>query len=682
MRICAVVKYPPIQGGVSALSHSVVRSLAEAGHEVHVVTNSDEVEDECRVWIAEEDRALLDGEFASGGRITVTATGWAQRDAGLQIPRSDLYVTRLAGLATDVVRTERCDLVYSFFLEPYALAGSLAAGWTGVPHVVQHAGGDRTRLLAEPELGAVYREVLRGADAVVSADRRLTGLGVAPERVRPPLSGFLPGGWGRGAPGDRQALTPDRIVARLGPDHPAIHNPAPLPEGVPVLAVYGKVGPAKGTYELVDALAELRRDGVPFSFLVVGGGSGRAALLAVLADRGLSDVTWTLPFVPHWRVPEVLSAATAVCCLEHGVAQGAYPSALPTEVLAAGVCLVLSGELLDGQPFRDALVADRGAVVVPDPTDIGGLAKALAGVLGDPRRTAAVAAAGGGVLRTVGERELAAHYEGIFTAALAARAAGAAGSGAALSADPAAGGPGQEAAADGELAAAMPATVRLLGEERWARALAAAEPAPPGRRDATLRRAEAVRDHLGGTRPAAPEGPDSDDRADLSDAPARTVAGAVAAYECHQLWLETVTEEEETSPPVPRRGAHRMLLSRAPGLAACFPEANPLVRKACYPQDIERLVDEVLRGAWDEGANGPSDGPCPGPTATYLFVKTGSMIGATLRVNADTLWLLSLCDGTRSLADVVEICGTERGMEHDGVLRAVRSLGEIHAVLL
>ena len=49
MRICAIVKYPPIQGGVSAQSYWLCRGLAEAGHDVHVVTNADEVEGDYRL---------------------------------------------------------------------------------------------------------------------------------------------------------------------------------------------------------------------------------------------------------------------------------------------------------------------------------------------------------------------------------------------------------------------------------------------------------------------------------------------------------------------------------------------------------------------------------------------------------------------------------------------------------
>ena len=76
MRVCAIVKYPPIQGGVSAQSYWLCRALAEAGHEVHVVTNAEEVEQDYRLVLGESDRAWLEPSFDAerGGRVRVHRT--------------------------------------------------------------------------------------------------------------------------------------------------------------------------------------------------------------------------------------------------------------------------------------------------------------------------------------------------------------------------------------------------------------------------------------------------------------------------------------------------------------------------------------------------------------------------------------------------------------------------------
>ncbi len=46
MRICFIGKYPPIEGGVSSHAYWLAKALGKKGHEVHVVTNAQEVEKE------------------------------------------------------------------------------------------------------------------------------------------------------------------------------------------------------------------------------------------------------------------------------------------------------------------------------------------------------------------------------------------------------------------------------------------------------------------------------------------------------------------------------------------------------------------------------------------------------------------------------------------------------------
>ncbi|MBO0871403.1 MAG: glycosyltransferase, partial [Micromonosporaceae bacterium] len=139
MRICAVVKYPPIEGGVSALSYRLVMALAAAGHQVSVVTNADEVEDEYRIWMRPQDRARLEATFPNGGAVTLVATSPLGRKFAEHIPQSKPFVSKLASLATEEIRRIGADVVYSYYLEPYGVAAHLAAQWTGTAHVVQHA---------------------------------------------------------------------------------------------------------------------------------------------------------------------------------------------------------------------------------------------------------------------------------------------------------------------------------------------------------------------------------------------------------------------------------------------------------------------------------------------------------------------------------------------------------------
>ena len=66
MRVCLIGKYPPIQGGVSTETYWTVHALARRGHEVHVVTNSTEVEHGYRELLLEDDLSWLEGRYDSG----------------------------------------------------------------------------------------------------------------------------------------------------------------------------------------------------------------------------------------------------------------------------------------------------------------------------------------------------------------------------------------------------------------------------------------------------------------------------------------------------------------------------------------------------------------------------------------------------------------------------------------
>ena len=48
------------EGGVSAANYWTCRFLAEAGHDVHVVTNAFEIEPEYRMWLRDEDKSMLE----------------------------------------------------------------------------------------------------------------------------------------------------------------------------------------------------------------------------------------------------------------------------------------------------------------------------------------------------------------------------------------------------------------------------------------------------------------------------------------------------------------------------------------------------------------------------------------------------------------------------------------------
>ena len=82
MRICAIGKFPPIQGGVSMRTYWTAHGLAAYGHEVHVVTNAKEV------------ASTIPNAYA-GGRLGAMRGAGRQRFRNGALDRSDRPFTVL-----------------------------------------------------------------------------------------------------------------------------------------------------------------------------------------------------------------------------------------------------------------------------------------------------------------------------------------------------------------------------------------------------------------------------------------------------------------------------------------------------------------------------------------------------------------------------------------------------------
>jgi glycosyltransferase involved in cell wall biosynthesis len=368
MRICFVGKYPPIEGGVSTSSYWLAYGLAQRGHTFHVVTDADEVEDEYRMRLVEADTWWYEPQFAdTGGQVRVhRPEAFSARRMG-HIPDANPVVSKLASLATDVIRHHGCDVVLTYYYEPYAVAGWLAAQWTQRPLVCRHAGSDLERLFAVPHLATTYREILRTADGVCtdpSLAPRFIGMGVAPDRLVMEIREAIPG----------SVFHPDGTSLDVGTLDPA----------VPRIGVYGKVGEFKGTFDLIAALGRLASEGLDFALLAMIGDVQGRRIRRSLEEARIADRTVIVPFLPQWRVPEFIRACTCVCFLERDFPIAIHGPVIPREIMSCGKCAVLSGEIARKQPQADALRDGVNVVLVEDPKDRVALAQALRSVVVDP----------------------------------------------------------------------------------------------------------------------------------------------------------------------------------------------------------------------------------------------------------------------------------------------------------
>lgn len=374
LRVCIVGKYPPIEGGVSTTTYWLARGLASRGHEIHLVTNADEVEDRYRIQLGADDAEMLQPQFDNGGFVRVHHVESFDAVVMAHIPEANPYYTRLASLATDVVRRHECEVVLASYLEPYGMAGWFAAKRCDRPLLIRHAGSDIDRLARVPDLGLAYKEILRDATAVLTFPRlvrRFAGMGVVPSRIAE-------------AP---QYLHDSRVFSPRG-------AALDLGQTVPTFGVYGKIGTTKGTYDLITALGRLAAEGRSFQFAAMVGEDAGSSMRAALEEAGIAERSRILPYLPNWRVPEFIRACTAVCVLERGFPVAIHGPMIAREVLSCGSCLVVSKEIADKQLSSDKLASGAHLLEVADPRDIGELTDVLRVVLDDPARAAQLGAAG------------------------------------------------------------------------------------------------------------------------------------------------------------------------------------------------------------------------------------------------------------------------------------------------
>jgi glycosyltransferase involved in cell wall biosynthesis len=394
LRICIIGKYPPIQGGVSMRTYLTAYALARRGHEVHVVTNAREAQPPFRMYMRAQDWRRCEPSFGSGS-VTVHWSDPVDRSQSY-IPMASPFVSKLATLATRAHEARPFDVIYSHYMEPYGVAGYLAAQMTGAPHVVRMAGSDAGRLWHHPQLESLYNHVLRSAERVVAVGQvaeRAVERGIAPERIAAgggyalPQDTFKPSG----ATLDLQALRSeveasdlrDSAWGGLIPDRPH-------------LGVYGKIDESKGTFALLAAMHRLKQGGVDVGLVALAHGRPDMELRfrTQVRELGLADRVLQIPFLPHWRVPELLRGCLAVCCLEQDFPIGFHSPIIPLEVMLCGTCLVASSEVIRKLPYWSRPPHGWGWVAIADVKDIVQLSAALAGIVREPHLAAMVGARG------------------------------------------------------------------------------------------------------------------------------------------------------------------------------------------------------------------------------------------------------------------------------------------------
>jgi glycosyltransferase involved in cell wall biosynthesis len=396
MRICIIGKFPPIQGGVGVRTYWNAHDLAARGHEVHVATNAKEARPPFRMHMRRQDWKRCEATYASSGSVTVHWTDPVD-SSQYYIPMASPFVSKLAATAARLHSEHPFDVIYSHYLEPYGVAGHLAAEIARVPHVVRMAGSDAGRLWRHPQFEALYDHVLRSAATVIATGvvaGRAIKRGVRPERIAAGGSLEL----------REDLFCPEGPTLDLAALRREVDSDPDIREmlwggfagDLPYFGIYGKLGETKGSFALLAAMQRLRQAGLDVGLVAMAHGwpALEAKFRARAEELGLADRILQIPFLPHWRVPEFLRSCLAVCCLEQDFPIVFHTPVIAREVLMCGACLVGSTEVIRKLPDYARVPDGYGCVAIEDVQDIEALSGKLAAIARDPEPIAAVCARG------------------------------------------------------------------------------------------------------------------------------------------------------------------------------------------------------------------------------------------------------------------------------------------------
>lgn len=364
-----ISKYPPIEGGISSSTYWFARGLGEKGHEVHVITNALEVEDDYR------EKLDVDDLYYSPKNVYVHSTDPSPtiKANPSHIPFSKIYCEKLASLAIEVIEEHNIEVIDSWYLIPYCVSGFLAKSFTNVPQIIRHAGSDLQRLYPSPYLNNLLDKVIKSADVIITDPSKMDFF----QNMEIPSSKIVPL---QKTPVFTQAFNPDILPLELS-QH--ITNQKYFPD-IPVIAYIGKITyhfESKGLCELLDACSKIEDD---FILLFIANGTKLDEFKQLIKNANLESKIIFLNFVPPWQIPSILKACTCIVALEKNTSPilGYHTPSIPEEALATGKCVLMSNQLYKKEPYNN--LKNEKDVLVVDPNNTEKIRDMLVKIIKNP----------------------------------------------------------------------------------------------------------------------------------------------------------------------------------------------------------------------------------------------------------------------------------------------------------
>lgn len=361
MKICMISKYPPIEGGVSAKVYWLAKGLGERGHEIHIVTNAMEVEEEYKERIDDN------GEEYSPQNVYVHNVN--PDNNPWHIPFSKAYTERIANLAIEVIEEFNIRLIDSHYILPYGIAAFIAKNITGRPQILRHAGSDIGKLFASLSYNTLFKTIFQRVDKIITIPpfkKIFFSLGIPESRV---------------AFDEKVSVDPKAFNPEVSPFPLSDYIERKIPK-LPIITYIGKINyywKTKGLYEFLEAVKGIKND---FLLLFVANGKGLLEFQNLIQEKDLEKHSIFLGFIPPWKIPSVIKLSTCVVVPEREFPIQYHTPILPREVMAVGKCLILSKELYNKRCYGNLINGEN--VLLVDPKDVKEFRKIIEKVIIQP----------------------------------------------------------------------------------------------------------------------------------------------------------------------------------------------------------------------------------------------------------------------------------------------------------
>lgn len=359
MKICFITKYPPIEGGESSKAYWLIKGLGERGQRVFTVTNAWEVEDPFRENIKDDDLKQYQPK-----NVKVYNTDPFTNPHF--IPFFKPYTEKLTTLAIDAIKRFDIDLIDSWYILPYVIAGYITKTITNRPQILRHAGSDITRLFESKYLNTLFIEIFQKVNKIVTypgTSQIFLSLGIPKSNL------FL----------NRISVDTNAFNPNIKP-FVLYDNDKKQIEDIPIITYIGKIGRTKGIFEMVKALSKIKED---FRLLLVANGEGTNQLKNIIKKNKLGKKTIFLGFVPPWNIPHIMKASTCIVLPEYNFPVKIHTPILPREAMATGTCVIMSGELHEKRAHEE-IKDEVNTIVIKNPANIKDFTNKLRNIIRNP----------------------------------------------------------------------------------------------------------------------------------------------------------------------------------------------------------------------------------------------------------------------------------------------------------